>query len=52
MRVLDEELFVQQGALFVETVVLRRESHPRIDAIGDPGACVEDGSLAQPKSTA
>jgi hypothetical protein len=28
--VLDAELFVQQGTLFVEPVVLYRESHPRI----------------------
>ena len=35
--VLDAELFAQQGALFLEPVGLRRESCPRIDAIGSPG---------------
>ena len=45
--VFDAELFVQQGARFVEPIVLRRESHPRIDAIGGPGARVYDGVVGQ-----
>jgi len=45
--VLDAELFAQQGARFVEPVVLRRESHPRIDAIGGPGTRVDDGVVGQ-----
>ena len=44
---LDAELFAQQGALFVEPVVLRRESHPRIDAIGGPGTRIDDGVVGQ-----
>jgi hypothetical protein len=31
----------------VEPVVLRRESHPRIDAIGGPGTRVDDGIMGQ-----
>jgi len=34
--VLDAEFISKQGTRFVESVVLRRESHPRIDAIGRP----------------
>ncbi len=45
--VLDAELFAQQGTRFVEPVVLRRESHPRIDAIGGPGTRVNDGIVGQ-----
>jgi len=45
--VFDAELFVQQGARFVEPIVLRRESHPRIDAIGGPGARVYNGVVGQ-----
>ena len=45
--VLDAELFAQQGARFVEPVVLRCESHPRIDAIGGPGARVYNGVVGQ-----
>ena len=41
------ELFVHQGARFVESVVLRRESHPRIDAIGSQGTRVDDGVVGQ-----
>jgi hypothetical protein len=45
--VLNAELFAQQGTRFVESVVLRRESHPRIDAIGGPGARVYNGVMGQ-----
>jgi len=45
--VLNAELFAQQGTRFVESVVLRRESHPRIDAIGGPGARVYNGVVGQ-----
>jgi hypothetical protein len=45
--VLDAELFVQQGTRFVEPVVLRRESHPRIDAIGGSGTRVYGGVVGQ-----
>jgi hypothetical protein len=45
--VLDAELFSQQGTRFVEPVVLRRESHPRIDAIGGPGTRVYNGVVGQ-----
>jgi len=45
--VLNPELFAQQGTRFVESVVLRRESHPRIDAIGGPGARVYNGVVGQ-----
>jgi hypothetical protein len=31
----------------VEPVVLRRESHPRVDAIGGPGTRVYDGVVGQ-----
>jgi len=31
----------------VEPIVLRRESHPRIDAIGGPGTRVHDGVVGQ-----
>jgi hypothetical protein len=45
--VLDAEFFSQQCARFVESVVLRRESHPRIDAIGSPGTRVYDGAVGE-----
>ena len=45
--VLDAELFAQQGARFVKPFVLRRESHPRIDAIGSPDTRVDDGVVGQ-----
>ena len=45
--VLDAELFEQQGAHFVELVILRRGWHPRIDAIGRPGTRVFDGIEGQ-----
>ena len=45
--VLDAEFFSQQGARFVEPVGLRRESHPRIDAIGGPGTRVYNGVVGQ-----
>jgi hypothetical protein len=45
--ILDAEFFSQQGAHFVELVVLRRESHPRIDAIGGPGTCVHDDIVGE-----
>jgi hypothetical protein len=38
---------VQQGTRFVATIVLRRESHPRVDAIGGPGTRVYDGIAGQ-----
>jgi len=31
--ILDAELFAQQGTRFVEPIVFRRESHPRIDIL-------------------
>ena len=43
----DAELVAKQSALFVEPVVLCRESHPSIDAIGGPGACVDDRVVGQ-----
>jgi len=45
--VFDAELFEQQGTRFVKSVVLCRESHPRIDAIGGPGTRVNDGVVGQ-----
>ena len=45
--VLDAELFAQQRARIVKPVDLRRESHPRIDAIRYPGACVYNGLVGQ-----
>jgi hypothetical protein len=45
--VFDAEFFAQQGTRFVEQIVLRRESHPRIDAIGGPGTGVYDGVVGQ-----
>jgi len=41
--ILDAELFAQQSTRFVEPIVFHRESPPRIDAIGGPGARVYDG---------
>lgn len=40
--VLDAELITQQGTFFAKPVVLSRESHPRMDAIGSPGTRVHD----------
>jgi hypothetical protein len=45
--VLDVCLFAQQGTLFVKPVILCRESHPRVDAIGGPGTRVYDGVVGQ-----
>ena len=45
--VLDAVLFAQQGTLFVEPVVHRCESPPRIDAIDGPGTRVYDGVVGQ-----
>ena len=45
--ILEPDLFTQEGILFVEPVVLRRESYPRIDAIGDPCTCIYDGVVGQ-----
>jgi len=45
--ILDAKLFAQQGTRFVESVVLRRESHPRIDAIGGPGTRIYNGVVGQ-----
>ena len=45
--VLDAELFTQQGTFFVKPVVLSRESHTRMDAIGGPGTRAHDSIVGQ-----
>jgi hypothetical protein len=45
--VLDAELLAKQGTLLMEPVVLRCVSHPRINAIGSPGARVYDGVVGE-----
>ena len=45
--VLDAELFMQQGTFSVKPVVLSRESHPRMDAIGSPSARIDDSVVGQ-----
>ena len=45
--ILDAEFFPQQGAFSLGPVILRRESHPRINAIGGPGTRVYDGVVGE-----
>ena len=45
--ILQSEFFAKQGTLFVESVILCRESYSRIDAVGGPSTCVHDGIMGQ-----
>ena len=41
--VLDADLFAKTGTFFVEPIILHGESYTRIDVVGGPGTCADDG---------
>ena len=45
--VLESEFLAQQCPLFMESVVLRREAHSSIDAVGGSGSSIDDGVVSQ-----